>query len=122
MGSSKYAGIVPCPQESKENRDNCPSHEQEPAPKCEDENRENGEAQNHAPWIGVAQPGCIVHPEQLPNVLSKVIGFIVRLWYYYHKNGGHNSSGMTTLNRYGAAHVFYYFWGDLLLHTRGITQ
>jgi hypothetical protein len=49
-----------------------------------------------------------------PIVLSKVIGFIVRFVVLLPKNGGHTSSGMTTLNRYGAAHVFYYFWGYLL--------
>jgi hypothetical protein len=53
-------GIVPCPEQGKDPQDKSIPPKSELAPEREDEDRQNGIAQGHAPWVGMAQQGRVV--------------------------------------------------------------
>jgi hypothetical protein len=75
-GSREDAGIVTGPKECRSDRDNNPPPEPERAPERDHEEWERRVAQDPTPWIGVAQPGCIVHPEHMS------VTFSYRLFFY----------------------------------------
>jgi len=80
----KDAGIVPCPEQGKSNRDESIPPEPEPAPEREDQNGKNGVAQEYAPRVGMPQSGRVVQcksPGNPPLKGHNVPGAVVMVYF-----------------------------------------